>query len=326
MRHLVFASFFLGGALIAAWRPQALIEVISNAPSHRHFRRQDAPSPNMTRYLTPWRISLLCLITVYTDGAVPNSSAIHVLSFLTSGLFPLDPADKQWEKHYLPSITELEEVLSGHQSSVPGRTLWDLFLKKIWSLDSLDALEEFFSDVLPSLLSKTREQLMQDRDNGLAPEDEGMRLSRSSPLGAFVRRAYLEYTRLQFHDSVKLWSGFVKYRLPTYHMWARRNPYHEQAPIDVNLLESNSYLSQVVYGNIEDDEEEEGVVSVKDAERLVEFQVGELQSRSLLALLFAFAWLTITGLGGRVPDEMRTQLKHIMTSESSVPVLMYYLE
>jgi anaphase-promoting complex subunit 5 len=280
----------------------------------------------MTRYLTPWRISLLCLITVYTDGVVPNSSAIHVLSFLTSGLFPLDPADKQWEKHYLPSITELEEVLSGHQSSVPGRTLWDLFLKKIWSLDSLDALEEFFSDVLPSLLSKTREQLMQDRDNGLAPEDEGMQLSRSSPLGAFVRRAYLEYTRLQFHDSVKLWSGFVKYRLPTYHMWARRNPYHEQAPIDVNLLESNSYLSQVVYGNIEDDEEEEGVVSVKDAERLVEFQVGELQSRSLLALLFAFAPLTLTGLGGRVPDEMRTQLKHIMTSESSVPVLMYYLE
>ncbi|KAJ6111680.1 hypothetical protein N7523_007741 [Penicillium sp. IBT 18751x] len=262
----------------------------------------------MTRYLTPWRISLLCLITVYTDGVVPNSSAIHVLSFLTAGLFPLDPADKQWEKHYLPSIAELEEVLSGHESSVPGRTLWDLFLKRIWSLDSLDALEEFFSDVLPSLLSKTREQLMQDRDNGLAPENEGMRLSRSSPLGAFVRRAYLEYTRLQFHDSVKLWSGFVKYRLPTYHMWARRNPSHEQAPIDVNLLESNSYLSQVVYGNIEDDEEE-GVVSVKDAERLVEFQVGELQR-----------------LGGRVPDEMRAQLKHIMTSESSVPVLMYYLE
>jgi len=243
----------------------------------------------MTRYLTPWRISLLCLITVYTDGVVPNSSAIHVLSFLTAGLFPLDPADKQWVKHYLPSIAELEEVLSGHESSVPGRTLWDLFLKKIWSLDSLDALEEFFSDVLPSLLSKTREQLMQDRDNGLPPEDEGMRLSQSSPLGAFIRRAYLEYTRLQFHDSVKLWSGFVKYRLPTYHMWARRNLSREQAPVDVNLLNSNSYLSQVVYGNIEDDEEE-GIVSVKDAERLVEFQVGELQSRPILVSgSFAFA-------------------------------------
>lgn len=270
----------------------------------------------MTRYLTPWRISLLCLITVYTDGLVPNSSAIHVLSFLTAGLFPLDPADKQWQKHYLPSIGELESVLSGHGSSVPGRTLWDLFLKKIWSIDSLDALEEFFSDVLPSLLTKTREQLIQDRDNGLAPEDEGMRLSRSSPLGAFVRRAYLEYTRLQFHDAVELWSGFVKYRLPTYHMWARRNPSDEQAPVDINLLsnglDSTSYLSQVVYGNIEDEEEDEGVVSVKDAERLVEFQIGELQSMliSILAVVLPPADWSRPGRQSPGRDEGAAQTHH----------------
>ncbi|KAJ5219865.1 hypothetical protein N7468_009069 [Penicillium chermesinum] len=267
----------------------------------------------MTRYLTPWRISFLCLVTVYTDGDVPNSSAIHVLSFLTAGLFPLDPADKQWAKHYLPSITELEEVLSAHESSVPGRTLWDLFLRRIWSLDSLDALDTFFNDVLPSLLTKTREQLTQEREEGLVPETEGMKLSRSSPLGAFVRRACLEHTRLQFHDSVKLWSGFVKYRLPTYHMWARRNPQQEHAAVDINLLmhdlDSSSRLSQVVYGDIENDEEEDGITSIKDAERLIEFQVGELQR-----------------LGGRVPDEMRAQLKHIMTSDSSAPVLIYYLE
>lgn len=243
----------------------------------------------MARYLTPWRISLLCLITIYTDGVVPNSSAIHVLSFLTAGLFPLDPDDKQWEKHYLPGIDGLEEVLSHHESSIPGRTLWDLFLKKIWSLDSLDALEEFMNDVLPSLLSKTREQLIQDRDNGLDPEEpeEGMRLSRSSPLGSFVRRACLEYTRLQFHDSVKLWTGFVRYRLPTYHMWARKNPMDEQSPVDINLsmngLDTTSYLSQVVYGNFEQDAQEDTTVSVKDAERLVEFQVGELQSMCRLS-------------------------------------------
>jgi anaphase-promoting complex subunit 5 len=218
---------------------------------------------------------------VYTDGLVPNSSAIDVLSFLTAGLFPLDPADKQWEKHYLPRITEIEEVLSGHESSVPGRSLWDMFLKKIWSLDSLDALEVFFNDDLPSLLTKTREQLIQDRDNGLAPENEGMRLSRSSPLGAFVRRAYLEYTRLQFHDSVTLWSAFVKYRLPTYNMWARRNASDKHAPIDINLqlhgFNSSAHLTHVVYGSVEDEDEYEGLVSAKDAERLIEFQVGELQ-------------------------------------------------
>ncbi|KAJ5937398.1 hypothetical protein N7454_004698 [Penicillium verhagenii] len=267
----------------------------------------------MTRYLTPWRVSLLCLITVYTDGFVPNSSAIHVLSFLTGGLFPLDPADKQWQKHYLSSIAELEEVLSGHESSVPGRSIWDLFLKKLWSIDSLDALEWFFSNHLPTLLTKTREQLLQERDNALSPEPEGMRLSRSSPLGAFVRRAYLEYTRLQFHDSVKLWSGFVRYRLPTFHVYSRRNPSDRSNAVDINLfdqdLDSTSPLARVVYGNIEDDERDEVVVGIKDAERLVEFQVGELQR-----------------LGGRVPDEMRAQLTRIMTSEASVPVLMYYLQ
>ena len=236
----------------------------------------------MTRYLTPWRTCLLCLIKVYTDGLVPNSSAVDVLSFLTAGLFPLDPADKQWEKHYLPRITDIEEALSGLESSVPGRSVWDLFLKKIWSLDSLDALEVFYIDEIPSLLTKTREQLIADRDNGLAPENERMRLSRSSPLGAFVRRAYLEYARLQFHDSVMLWSAFVKYRLPTYHMWTRRNAADKQAPIDINLpldeAQFSAHLAHVVYGNIENGEEDEGSVSVKDADRLIEFQVAELQS------------------------------------------------
>ncbi|KAI2786638.1 hypothetical protein POX_g09026 [Penicillium oxalicum] len=267
----------------------------------------------MTRYLTPWRTCLLCLIKVYTDGLVPNSSAVDVLSFLTAGLFPLDPADKQWEKHYLPRITDIEEALSGLESSVPGRSVWDLFLKKIWSLDSLDALEVFYIDEIPSLLTKTREQLIADRDNGLAPENERMRLSRSSPLGAFVRRAYLEYARLQFHDSVMLWSAFVKYRLPTYHMWTRRNAADKQAPIDINLpldeAQFSAHLAHVVYGNIENGEEDEGSVSVKDADRLIEFQVAELQRH-----------------GGRVPEEMRQHLKRIMTSDSNAPTMIYYLE
>jgi anaphase-promoting complex subunit 5 len=237
----------------------------------------------MTRYLTPWRVSLLCLVTLYTDGVVPNSSAIHVLSFLTAGLFPLDAADKQWKEHYMPTIAELEECLSGHESAVPGRTLWDLFLKRLWAIDSLDALETFCVDAIPSLLAKSREELIYERDHGIAPEaDDRMRLSRSSPLGAFVRRAHMEYTKLQFHDAVKLWSGFVKYRLPTYSYWSRRHRGAEKIAIDANLrnlgLDSTSHLSQVVYGNMEDDEDDKGEVSVKDSERLVEFQVGELQS------------------------------------------------
>ncbi|CAG8936156.1 unnamed protein product [Penicillium salamii] len=268
----------------------------------------------MTRYLTPWRISILCLVTLYSEGSVPQSSAIHVLSFLTAGLFPLDAADKQWEGHYMPTISELEECLSGHDSDVPGRTLWDKFLGKLWAIDSLDALETFCGEVIPSLLAKSREELIHERDHGIAPEPENhMRLSRSSPLGAFVRRAHMEYTKLQFYDSVKLWSGFVKYRLPTYSYWSRRHRGADATSIDANLrdlrLDSTSHLSQVVYGNIEGDEDDKEEISTRDSERLIEFQVGQLQK-----------------MGGRVPDEMRDQLRRIMNSESSVPVLMYYLE
>ncbi|PKY07760.1 anaphase-promoting complex protein [Aspergillus campestris IBT 28561] len=272
----------------------------------------------MSRYLTPSKVALLCLISIYTEGVVPNSAAIHVLSFLVSCLTPLDPGEPgfssgKWTKQSSVSIADLEEGLSHRPSSIPGRSVWDLFLRKAWSLDSCDALEVFFTEI-SDMLVKTRDEQMRDRDQGLAPETGGMRLSRCSPLGAFVRRAQLEFTRLQFHDSVKLWKGFVKYRLPTYWMWARRNPSEDHAPVDINLLalslETDSPLAQVAYGTIdESDSEDETYVSTKDVERLLEFQIGELQR-----------------LGGRVPDAMKTQLERIVTAGVTLPNLAHYLK
>lgn len=248
----------------------------------------------MSRYLTPSKVALLCLISIYTEGVVPNSSAIHVLSFLVSCLFPIEDTgistSKKWEMDATVSISDLEKTFSAQSSSIPGRSVWDLFLKKIWSLDSCDALEVFFASI-SQMLVKTREEQIHDRDSGLAPEPETgpMRLSRNSPLGTFVRRAQLEFTRLQFHDSVKLWKGFVKYRLPTYRVWAKKNPSSEQPSIDMNLLElqldETSYLAQVVYGNVDDDAEYERNFSTKDVERLLEFQIGELQSMLFISLL-----------------------------------------
>jgi len=240
----------------------------------------------MSRYLTPSKVALLCLVSLYTEGVIPTSSIVPVLSFLVSHLFPLESAESsppsaKWQGSHAVAIDELNKVLSVHSSSVPGRSVWDLFLRKIWSLDCCDALEVFFANI-SSVLAKTREEQVRDRDNCVAPETGHILLSRYSPLGAFVRRAQLEFTRLQFHDSVKLWESFIKYRLPTYRAWARRNPSGEQTAVDVNLIElgldSSSQLAQVVYGNIEDNLEDDRGFSTKDAERLLEFQVGELQS------------------------------------------------
>ncbi|KAL4805464.1 anaphase-promoting complex subunit 5-domain-containing protein [Aspergillus unguis] len=270
----------------------------------------------MSRYLTPSKVALLCLIHIYTEGVVPNSSAIHVLSFLVSYVSPLGAGDapypsEEWTAQCSVSIEALEKALIAHSSSVPGRSVWDLFLRKIWSIDSSDALEVFFTEIT-SMLAKTRDEQIRERDAGLAPEPGCMRLARCSPLGAFVRRAQLEFTRLQFHDSVNLWKGFVKYRLPTYRAWARRNPSDEQDPVDINLLElglsASSHLAQVAYGNIEEDEEDDRYVSTKEVERLLEFQIGELQR-----------------FGGRVPEGLKTQLERIIRSGVTLPNLIHYL-
>ncbi|KKK24916.1 anaphase-promoting complex protein [Aspergillus rambellii] len=270
----------------------------------------------MSRYLTPSKIALLSLISIYTEGVVPNSSAIHVLSFLVSHVSPLEPGNRQssseeWKQQHSVSISDLEDALLSHQSSIPGRSVWDLFLKKIWSIDSCDALEVFFTEI-SDILAKTREEQIRERDAGLAPESGPMRLARCSPLGAFVRRAQLEFTRLQFHDSVKLWKGFVQYRLPTYHVWARKNPSEEQAPVDINLLElgldTRSHLAHVAYGNIEDDAQDDRYISTKEVERLLEFQIGELQR-----------------FGGRVPEGMKSQLETIILSGVTLPNLIHYL-
>ncbi|KAL2860197.1 anaphase-promoting complex subunit 5-domain-containing protein [Aspergillus pseudodeflectus] len=270
----------------------------------------------MSRYLTPSKVALLCLVHIYTEGVVPNSSAIHVLSFIVAylssvGAGDTPPSSEAWTKQHSVSIKDLEDALITQPSSIPGRSIWDLFLRKLWSIDSCDALEVFFTEI-STTLAKTREEQIRERDAGLAPETNCMRLSRCSPLGAFVRRAQLEFTRLQFHDSVNLWKGFVKYRLSTYRTWARKNPSDEQPSVDINLLdlglETNSRLAQVAYGHIEHDEEDDRYVSTKEVERLLEFQIGELQR-----------------FGGRVPEEMKAQLERIIEAGVTLPNLVHYL-
>lgn len=272
----------------------------------------------MSRYLTPSKVTLLCLVSLYVEGTVPNTSAVPVLSFLISHILPLRPGESPRspraftrDKKHAVSLDELEEVLSYHTSSIPGRSVWDLLLRKMWSLDCCDALETFFAEI-HQIVEKSREEQIHDRDNGIEPVSDRMLLSRSSPLGAFVRRAQLEFTRLQFHDSVKLWRGFVKYRMPTYRAWARRHPSGGESAVDINLaelgLDSDSPIGQVVYRNIDYDSDDEAGVSTKDVEQLLSFQVEELQR-----------------IGGRVPDEVRDQLEYIISAGVTVPSMSHYI-
>ena len=240
----------------------------------------------MARYLTPSKIGLLALVSLYTDAVVPTAATIPILSFLVTHLLASDtskPVNGTSEsgRNFAVVIEDFQKATITHASGIPGRTLWDLFLKKLWEINSLDALHVFF-DTLSLLLVKTREELLKDAENGVTQATDMVLLSRTSPLGAFVRRAQLEFTRLQFHDRITLWKGFVTYREPTLGMWRRRNPAAGKTSFDANLQEDNLFmmgrLIDVVYGDLADEGRQEAGVSTDDVEKILEFQVNEMQS------------------------------------------------
>ena len=241
----------------------------------------------MARYLTPSKIGLLALMTIYTEGVVPTSKTTSVLSFLLSHVLSdishSATVPSAGYDHAVP-IAVFEAALSTHASAIPGRTIWDLFLKKLWSFDCSDALDQFITNTA-SLLIKSRDQLLKERESVGEVDPGPGRISRASPFGAFIRRAHLEFTRLQFHDAILLWQRFLTYRLPTRQMWERKNVSAGRSALDVNLsdfqIDTSHPLAQIMYGGlVAEDIEDDGGFSTHDKERLMEFHVSELQSTS----------------------------------------------
>ena len=240
----------------------------------------------MSRYLTSSKIGLLALISLYCDSVIPSNATIPVLSFLVSYLLPVsavafakEPLTR--DRNFVISIEDFQKATIVLVSGIPGRTLWDLLLKKFWEVNSLDALNLFF-DSLSILLEKTREEQQKDAEDGIVPEPNRISLSRVSPLGAFVRKAQLEFTRLQIHDSITLWKSFVKYREPTLPLWRKRNPTAGKNTFDVNLedyqLGLGDQLTKLAYGDLDDSDRKEAVSSTDDVEKLLEYQVDQMQS------------------------------------------------
>ncbi|KAI0487263.1 anaphase-promoting complex subunit 5-domain-containing protein [Xylaria cf. heliscus] len=283
----------------------------------------------MSRFLNPAKIGLLALIELYTDKTVPTSSIVDVLSFITSHLIDSDisssalSSDDRWRRaestvSLVTSISDFEKVLMPHTaaSGVPGRNLWYVFLHKLWKIDSLDALHGFFDDC-SALLAKTKEELRRDAELGvpaLAPEV--IQLSRNSPFGAFVRRSQLEFTRLRFHDTIELWKDFVKYRQTTAAYYRKKTPTFQRLSFDNVLLTGENEWGQgveaiasVAYGDmLRDDSNATMPVSTDDIEKLLEFQIDQMQK-----------------YGNRIPLELRHQFHDLVTNSYMVPSLSHYL-
>ncbi|KAF7548347.1 hypothetical protein G7Z17_g7130 [Cylindrodendrum hubeiense] len=284
----------------------------------------------MARYLNPAKIGLLVLAELYAEGAVPSDAVLPVLSFITSHLMDHAPskatADQaaRWNRaertvSLVIAIKDFEKLLGSYPflMGMPGRKLWDQFLGKLWSINSLDALHEFF-ETLPGMLSKSREERRRLADLGEPEEEEGIKLSPNSPLGTFVRRARLEYQRLRFHDCTELWKNFVRYRQPTAHYLKRKIPGFGRLSFDNVLLlgEQEDWdhkgvmdLASVAYGDmLTGDQSSTLAVSTDDIETLLEFQIEQMQK-----------------YGNRIPLEIRHQFHDLLNDSFLVPSLTHYL-
>ena len=232
----------------------------------------------MSRYLTPSKVTLLVLINLYCESVVPSTATIPLLSFIASYIVSGFQIDENGEharikttSNIFPTISDFEEALSSQASVKPGRSLWHLLLEGLWSLNSFHSLHELF-DGLDSLLLKKN------------PKDEEkltsrVVLSRTSPLGLFVRRASLEFTRLQFHDAFRLWSSFLVFREETSAAYLKRSSGHKI--IDENIeslgLGPEDALMKIAYGHLEDESVKDDFMSTDDTEKIIEFQLEHLQ-------------------------------------------------
>ncbi|KUI72755.1 Anaphase-promoting complex subunit 5 [Cytospora mali] len=276
----------------------------------------------MSRFLMPSDVGLLALVELYTEGAVPSGAIIPVLSFLAShtGIdSSKDSSNPQsrWQRaqddiHLVNSVKAFEALLLPFPAAVglPGRRLWDLFLAKLWTVDSLDALHEFF-DSQPALLA-TKEDIryMVEPDGG--PQPSRIPLMSNSPLAMFIRRMNLEFNRLHFEDASSLWKDFIAYRQPTTPAWTRRNPSSSPVSFDQVLRvseqewgEGTLSIESIAYGDVTASRVS---ASVHCLDRLIEFQVAHMQKYGL-----------------RVPSELQRQFSDMLDASRANPKLSHYL-
>jgi anaphase-promoting complex subunit 5 len=256
------------------------------------------------RYLTAQKISLLVLTRLYCTSSLPYSATIPVLSFILSNNLPSAPSSARPQRPNTSnqqdtsfSIDAFEDVLQEHASNMPGRTLLDLFLKHMWEMNSFDALHALFDSIL---------DLITPPLHGTPVEESPDRvyLSKTSPLGAFVRRAHLEFTRLQFDDSMKFWSSFIRYRAPTA-QWTKRLAGLASSGVDMVVsemgLRAGDDVYEIAYGHLQEEQEEGVGMSLDDLDRILDFQLDRLQK-----------------FGDRVPDDMKSQLRSMVNSSGIV--------
>nr|QIA97806.1 putative anaphase-promoting complex subunit 5 protein [Teratosphaeria destructans] len=261
----------------------------------------------MPRYLTPARVCSLVLIDIYlsADVDVASSAKLPLLSFIASRInattattttatpTPPDPADVTVSA----DASALSTPLRQWESGVPGRSLYDHFLSRLWALEGLDSLHVFFEH-LSQLIAPSQPG---DKATGRRS------VTRASPIGQYVRRCRVEFTRLQFHDTHSLWHAFVSFRASTYDTWASRNP---EAARKYQNDQSAIAVDSPAWQSVSAHHHAEAAVSAEDVDRLLTASIHRLQK-----------------LGTRLPHEVQRRIREwvVLQSDQNTHSLRHFL-
>ncbi len=96
----------------------------------------------------------------------------------------------------------------------------------------------------------------------------------------------MEFARLKFHDALNLWKSLTRFRQASLEAWKRRNPganvwsfdtvLEDAGPEWANMREDFLEIAYDGFG----EKQQEGLVSTYDIEKLLEFQIEQMQSKS----------------------------------------------
>ncbi|KAK4609122.1 Anaphase-promoting complex subunit 5 [Fulvia fulva] len=239
----------------------------------------------MPRCLTPARVSLLLLVRIYQLGHTSSKSSLNILDFIARHvtLAPDHDLDTINERNALssPDIGFLAERLSKWTSKYPGRHMYDVFLHTIWELTGLDSLTSLVGSI------HIAGTYLEDEGDGVPTTKI---ITPASPLGQFVRRCQLEFTRLQFADSQALWDAIDAFRAPTYADWAIKNP---DTAAERQEMQSHNSVPVAVDR------------SAKMSDALTSFSAGAVDVDTLLN----FSVHQLQKMGTRVPPEVKSKLE-----------------
>nr|DAB41623.1 TPA_exp: anaphase promoting complex protein 5 [Thielaviopsis paradoxa] len=316
------------------------------------------------RLLTPAKVALLVLIDMYVDNEIPCAAHRAVLDFLTLHTMNIDlpllrhklsPKKTQVlvgrirtveaTVEIVASVSVFQELLSRLAWETAGdgtmtHSLWDMFLQRLWKVDSLNEMHVFIATRPRRLLSNATSKASANAAAAAADDDDHepasdsetgdqsavlrprrrLRLAANSPFGQFVRTCRVDMQRQTFQQTAQLWQAFITYRQPTAAQMRVMAPHMGKFGFDSVLdgagerevgwaAQEIRALAGVVYGDMLRGDVSEGVaVSTSDIENLIDFQVQRMHS-----------------FGCRVPLEIRHQFEDMVRDAKIVPSKTHYL-